>query len=122
MARPDNFFNFGDLSAGITRTLAPGITTRVFVGEQAMFSVVTFDPHSEGSIHRHTEEQWGVMLKGNGIRIQDGAEVPVIEGDFWCTASDVEHGFTAGPTGAKVLDIFAPPRDAYRTTGTGFAT
>jgi len=115
------FFNFADLSAGVARTLAHGIETRVFAGEQAMLSVVSFEPNSEGSVHSHPEEQWGVMLEGSGTRIQEGVEVPVRTGDFWRTPGGVEHGFKAGPDGAKVLDIFAPPREAYRKSGSGFA-
>lgn len=122
MSKPDTFFNFSDLSEGIARTLVPGITTRIFPGEQAMFSVVSFEPNSEGSIHSHAEEQWGILLEGSGIRTQDGVEVPVGEGDFWRTPGGMEHGFKAGPNGAKVLDVFAPPREAYRKSGSGFAT
>jgi quercetin dioxygenase-like cupin family protein len=121
MSKPETFFNFADLSEGIARTLATGIETRVFPGDQAMLSVVSFEPGSVGSIHAHPEEQWGVLLEGSGTRLQDGVEVPVGPGDFWRTPGDVEHGFRAGPDGAKVLDIFAPPREAYRTAGSGFA-
>ena len=121
MTRPDTFFNFADLSAGVARNLAPGINTRVFAGEHAMLSVVSFEPESEGSIHSHPEEQWGVLLEGSGIRVQDGVAVPVGAGDFWRTPGNVPHGFRAGPEGAKVLDIFAPPREAYRKAGSGFA-
>ncbi len=121
MSRPNTFFNFADLSEGIAGSLAAGIETRVFPGEQAMLSVVSFEPGSEGATHAHPEEQWGVLLEGSGIRIQDGVEVTVGAGDFWRTPGNVEHGFHAGPNGAKVLDIFAPPRDAYRTAGSGFA-
>jgi quercetin dioxygenase-like cupin family protein len=121
MNRPETFFNLADPGAGVARTLAPGINTRVFAGEQAMLSVVNFEPFSEGSIHSHPEEQWGVLLEGSGLRIQDGVEVSVRQGDFWRTPGGVEHGFKAGPDGAKVLDIFAPPREAYRKAGSGFA-
>jgi quercetin dioxygenase-like cupin family protein len=120
MDRPDTFFNFADLTRGIARTLAPGIETRVFPGEQAMFSVVDFEPGSEGAIHDHPEEQWGVLLHGGGTRIQDGVEVAVGAGDFWRTPGGMSHGFRAGPEGARVLDIFAPPREAYRKAGAGF--
>lgn len=120
MKRPDEFHNLAELSAGIARTLAEGITTRVFPGEQAMLSVVSFEPGSRGSIHAHPEEQWGVLLRGSGTRIQDGVEVRVSEGDFWRTPGGVPHGFVAGSDGAKVLDIFAPPREAYRKAGEGF--
>jgi len=120
MSASETFFNLDDLSQGIARELAPGLKTRIFVGDQAMLSVVRMDPGAEGSIHSHPEEQWGVMLEGEGVRIQDGKEFPVKAGDFWCTPGDTVHGFRAGPNGAKVLDIFAPPRDAYRTAGSGF--
>jgi len=121
MSRPDTFFNFDDLSAGIARTLAPGLETRVFPGEQAMFSIVTVAPDCAGSVHAHPEEQWGVMLEGSGVRTQGGVDVPVAVGDFWRTPGGVEHGFRAGPDGAKILDIFAPPREAYRREGSGFS-
>ncbi len=121
MTRPDTFFNFADLSAGIARSLAPGLETAVFPGDQAMLSVVTVAPNCAGTVHAHPEEQWGVMLEGSGIRTQDGVEVPVTVGDFWRTPGGVEHGFRAGPDGAKVLDVFAPPRAAYRNPGSGFS-
>jgi len=121
MSKPNTFFNLNDPDAGIARNLAPGIDTQIFVGEQAMLSAVTFAPNSAGSIHSHPEEQWGVMLAGSGTRIQDGVEIPVSAGDFWVSPSNVEHGFRAGPEGAKVLDVFAPPRKEYTTAGSGFA-
>jgi len=122
MDRPDTFHNFADLSAGVARRLTTGIETRVFPGDQAMLSVVSFEPGSVGAIHAHPEEQWGVLIEGSGVRIQDGVEVPVGPGDFWRTPGNMPHGFRAGPEGAKVLDIFAPPREAYRVAGSGFGT
>ncbi|MEO1532543.1 MAG: cupin domain-containing protein [Pseudomonadota bacterium] len=116
------FHTLSDLSDGVARTLTDGIVTSVFAGDQAMLSVVSFEPGSEGSIHHHPEEQWGVCLEGSGVRIQDGVEVAVSVGDFWRTPGNVPHGFRAGPEGARVLDIFAPPREAYRKAGSGFAT
>jgi len=116
----DNFFNIDNLDQGIQRTLAEGIETSIFVGDQAMLSVVRLDPNSAGSIHSHPQEQWGVCLEGSGVRIQNGEDVPFKKGDFWRTPGDVEHGIRVGAEGAVVLDIFAPPRDEYRTAGSGF--
>lgn len=121
MSQSKNFFSLADLSAGIARTLADGIETRIFVGDQAMLSAVQFEPNSKGSIHQHEEEQWGLVIKGSGVRIQDGETFTVKEGDFWLTPGGIEHGFVAGDQGAVVLDIFAPPREAYRTAGDGFS-
>ena len=121
MNEKQEFFNLGDVSSGIQRTLADGVNTSIFVGEQAMLSIVNFEANSEGSIHQHPEEQWGVMLEGTGTRIQNGNEYPVKAGDFWLTPGNVEHGFKAGPDGARVIDIFSPPREAYKKAGEGFS-
>ena len=118
----ENFFNLSDPDQGIPRQLAEGFSTRVFPGEQAMLSLVTIEPNAAGSLHSHPEEQWGVLLEGEGVRTQDGVEVAVKKGDFWRTPGGVPHSFRAGPSGATVLDVFAPPREEYRRAGSGFAT
>ena len=41
-----------------------------------MLSVVTLAPHSEGTLHHHPEEQWGVLLEGSAIRFQGDEEIP----------------------------------------------
>ncbi len=114
------FFNLNDMSQGIARTLAEGITTRIFPGEQAMLSVVRMAPHAEGSLHSHPQEQWGVMLEGSAVRTQGGEDFAVKAGDFWRTPGDVPHTVKAGAQGAVILDVFAPPRDEYRKAGVGF--
>ncbi len=118
----ENFFNLSDPSQGIVRQLGKGLSTRVFPGAQAMLSLVTIEPNAQGSLHSHPEEQWGMLLEGSGVRSQGGEEVPVEAGDFWRTPGGVPHAFRAGPSGAKVLDVFAPPREEYREAGSGFAT
>ena len=120
MASEQNFFNLDDTTQGILRELAPGLTTRIFVGDHAMLSVVTIEPNAEGQVHSHPQEQWGVLLEGDAVRIQDGEEIAVKAGDFWRTPGGVPHGLRAGPQGARVLDIFSPPRDEYRKAGSGF--
>ena len=115
-----HFFNLDDMSQGIKRRLAEGMETRIFPGENLMLSVLRIGPGRSGEIHAHPQEQWGVLLEGSGLRFQDGIEHPVEAGDFWHTPGNVSHGFTAGPEGALVLDIFSPPRDEYRRPGAGF--
>jgi quercetin dioxygenase-like cupin family protein len=117
-----NFYNLNDMSQGIARGLTEGLNARVFPGEQAMISVVNIDAGHKGTLHSHAEEQWGLLLKGSGTRTQDGEETEVKEGDFWCTPGHVEHTFQAGPDGATVYDVFAPPREEYKTAGSGFGT
>ena len=115
-----NFFNLNDTSQGVQRSLSEGLTARVFPGGQAMISVVTIEAGHKGKLHSHPEEQWGLLLKGSGTRTQGGEEIDVKEGDFWCTPGHVEHTFQAGPDGATVYDVFAPPREDYKQAGSGF--
>ena len=120
MSQAAEFHTLSDPSDGLFRELAPGLTTRIFAGEQAMLSVVTLAPNSEGVMHHHPEEQWGVLLEGSAIRFQGGEEIPVKKGDFWRTPGNVPHTMRAGPEGARVLDIFSPPRPEYKKAGSGF--
>ena len=85
MQKDYEFFNLEDASQGIPRELASGLSARVFVGENAMLSVVTIAPNAIGAIHSHPEEQWGVLLEGSAVRIQGDKEVAVKAGDFWRT-------------------------------------
>jgi quercetin dioxygenase-like cupin family protein len=121
MSQASEFHNIDDPNDGLFRELGAGLTTRIFSGEQAMLSIVTIAPHGQGTLHHHPEEQWGVLLEGSAIRVQGGEEIPVKKGDFWRTPGGIPHTMRAGPEGARVLDIFSPPRPEYRKPGKGFA-
>lgn len=114
-------FNLDDEAQGIARKLGEGIATRIFPGDQAMLSIVRIAPHSQGKLHSHPQEQWGVLLEGSLVRIQGGQEVAMKARDFWRTPGGVEHSVRTGDEGALVLDVFAPPRDEYRKAGEGFS-
>lgn len=120
MGQADEFHNLDTPVGGILRELAPGLTAHIFPGEGAMLSVVSIAPHAAGTLHAHPEEQWGVLLEGSAVRIQGEVEIPVRKGDFWRTPGGVPHTMRAGPDGARVLDIFSPPRPEYRVPGQGF--
>ncbi len=106
---------------GLERKLAEGITTRVFFSENIMLSLAEIAPHTEPTIHSHGEEQWGYLLEGECVRIQNGEEVSMQKGDFWHTPSHTPHGVRTGERGAKIMDIFSPPRRAYTKPGEGLA-
>ncbi len=120
MPKGETFFNIDDLTQGLARDLAPGISTRVFAGDHAMLSVVRLDPGAEGTLHQHPEEQWGLLIEGSAVRVQGDEEVAVEKGDFWRTPGGVPHTIRAGADGAVVLDVFSPPRSAYTRPGSGF--
>lgn len=113
-------FNLHDPLQGIQRQLGEGITTRIFVGENVMLSVVRIAPHSSGTVHSHPQEQWGVLLEGECVRIQGDEEVQMKAGDFWRTPGGVAHGIRTADSAATVLDIFSPPREEYKKAGQGF--
>lgn len=117
-----HFFNLNDPTQGLHRELAPGVTARVFGGDHVMLSVVTLEPNASGILHSHPEEQWGVLLEGDGVRVQGDQETPVRVNDFWRTPGGVAHTLRAGAGGARVLDIFSLPREEYRPPGAGFGT
>ena len=47
-----------------------------------MLPLVQLEPDTESAVHSHPQEQWGVLLEGSGVLIQDGDEHPVTVGDF----------------------------------------
>ena len=120
MSQKKEFHTLDNPHDGLFRELALGLTTRIFAGEHAMLSVVTLAPNAEGVMHHHPEEQWGVLLDGSAVRKQGGEALQVKKGDFWRTPGNVPHTMRAGPDGARVLDIFSPPRPAYKKPGSGF--
>ena len=120
MSQKNYFNNVNDENTGIKRILGEGISTRIFSGDQAMLSIVTIEPNAKGKIHSHPQEQWGFLIEGSGIRIQGNEEIEINKGDFWQTPGGVDHGIIGGPEGAKVLDVFSPPRDEYKVEGSGF--
>src|SRR5262245_34389384 len=82
MSQRDEFHNLDNPGDGLFRELAPGLTTRIFAGEQAMLSVVTLAPNSQGTLHHHPEEQWGVLLEGSAVRVQGDEEILGKKGAF----------------------------------------
>lgn len=122
MSQAAEFHSLDSLTDGLERELAPGVVARIFAGDQAMLSIVTLEPLAEGKLHHHPEEQWGLLLEGDAIRVQGGEEFLVRKGDFWRTPGGVAHTIKAGPQGCRVLDIFSPPREEYSRAGQGFGS
>jgi quercetin dioxygenase-like cupin family protein len=118
----DGFFNIKDMAQGLRRELSSGITTRIFFGENVMLSVVEVAANTEATPHNHPEEQWGLLLEGECVRIQGGREVTVRTGDFWHTPGGMTHTVRTGDEPAVILDVFSPPRKVYETPGKGFGT
>ena len=106
------FFNEGDLS---TRALFEGVTAGLAWGEKLMFSLVTLDPGGEVPEHAHPHEQGGVCLEGQFELIVAGQARTVRAGEMYIIPGDTPHAARALDARCKTLDVFAPPRDDYKS-------
>jgi quercetin dioxygenase-like cupin family protein len=93
---------------------------RTVTGDTLMITRYEAKAGAEFEAHSHPEEQWGVLLEGECIRLQGDEEVAMKAGDFWHTPGGVAHSIRTGCAGALVLDIFSPPRQEYTRVGEGF--
>ena len=60
--------------------------------------------------HHHLNEQTGILLRGSmRFRIGDEAK-ELVPGSTWVIPADVPHAVVAGPEGASLVELFAPPR------------
>jgi len=112
---------FKSMEDGLARKLQDGVTTHIFFGQNIMLSLAEIAPNTISTIHSHPEEQWGYLLEGECVRIQNGEEVFMTQGDFWHTPANSPHGVRTGERSATIMDIFSPPRKAYTKPGEGLA-
>ncbi len=120
MSNEKTIYNLNDEAAGILRNLNTGILGQVFHGEQSTAMIARFEPNAGGRIHKHPHEQWGFVLEGSCIRVENGVETHCHKGDFWVTKGGAMHTVIAGEDGLVLLDLFAPVREDYRQAGAGF--
>ncbi|HUU64756.1 MAG TPA: cupin domain-containing protein [Dehalococcoidales bacterium] len=93
---------------------APGFLVRAVSGQRLMFSHVTLEPDSEAPLHKHTEEQMGVIVEGE-LDMTIGNETrPLKKGDMYLVPPNVIHGVVTHTKRTLVLDVFSPPREAYK--------
>ena len=87
-----------------------GIAARLVSGERITLAVVELDPGAVVAEHRHENEQLGLVLHGSmAFRVGD-EERELGPGDTWTIPANTPHQAVAGPEGAVVIDVFAPPR------------
>jgi quercetin dioxygenase-like cupin family protein len=83
-------------------------------GDRITMSVVELDPGALVAEHSHENEQLGIVLRGTmDFRVGDERR-ELGPGGTWCIPANAPHEATAGPQGAVVIDVFAPPRDDFR--------
>jgi quercetin dioxygenase-like cupin family protein len=90
--------------------LGQGITARAIEGDRMTIAVVELEPGAVLPEHHHENEQLGFVIAGS-ITMRIGTEKRELNiGEMYSIPSDVPHDALAGPDGAVVADVFAPPR------------
>jgi quercetin dioxygenase-like cupin family protein len=90
-----------------------GIAARMVSGERLTLAVVELDPGAVVAEHTHENEQLGLLLHGSmAFRVGD-EELELGPGDSWTIPANTPHQAVAGPEGAVVIDVFAPPRNDW---------
>ena len=104
---------FDDVRSIVPRKVWDGITARAVHGERLTLAVVELEPGAVAEEHSHEHEQLGLVLRGS-IRFRVGDEERELgPGETWEIPSNTPHRAEAGPDGASVLDLFAPPRSEW---------
>ena len=104
---------FDDVARIVPRKVWDGITVRAVHGERLTLAVVELAPGAVVGEHSHDHEQLGLVLRGS-LRFRVGDEERELgPGETWEIPSGTPHDAVAGPDGASVLDLFAPPRSDW---------
>ena len=90
-----------------------GVTGRVAAGKQAALTWIELEPNTVVPEHQHANEQTGVLLSGTLSFTIGGETEELRPGSMWVIPSDVPHTVTAGPDGATLAELFAPPRSDW---------
>jgi quercetin dioxygenase-like cupin family protein len=101
---------FSDISQLEILQIWDGVTGRAVAGEEATLAYIELEPNTVVPEHRHPNEQTGLLVRGS-LRFTIGDEAKdLAPGAMWVIPADVPHTVTAGPDGAALAELFAPPR------------
>lgn len=96
--------------------IRPGLFGHVLEGEQVTLVQWEFPagmPRT-GLHHHDLHEQYSYVLAGSVEMDIDGQHIHLEAGEACQIPRTVEHGHTqVGPQGARILDVFSPPREDY---------
>lgn len=80
-----------------------------------MLSFLDMAPHATVPEHAHMHEQMGVVLEGE-LELQIGDERRLLKpNDTYLIPSQVRHAAWTRAQPCRVLDVFSPPREEYKT-------
>jgi quercetin dioxygenase-like cupin family protein len=104
---------FDHLAEIIPLQIWNGVVGRVVSGKQASLAAVSLEPDTKVPEHSHVNEQTGMLVSGSlTFRIGDESK-DLAPGATWVIPANVPHSVDAGPEGAFLIELFAPPRDDW---------
>lgn len=95
-------------------TIFPGVEIHTVAGQNAMLSLVEFQPHAVVQAHSHPHEQMGMLLEGELTFTIGEEERTLRPGEMWRIPGNVVHSAVAGSAKVVALDVFQPIREDYR--------
>jgi quercetin dioxygenase-like cupin family protein len=105
---------FADLGDIAPIAIWERVLARLVGGDECSLAVVELDPESVVAEHSHPNEQLGLVVSGTlTFRVGD-EERDLAPGGTWRIPRNVPHEVHAGPNGAIVVDVFAPPRTDWQ--------
>ena len=87
-----------------------GVTGRAVAGDEATLALIELVPGAVVPEHRHPNEQPGLLLRGSLTFTVGGETKELQPGAMWVIPGDTPHEVVAGPDGATLAELFAPPR------------
>ena len=101
---------FDDIREIVPLQIWNGVVGRSVEGKEATLAAIELDPNTEVPEHRHVNEQTGMLIRGS-LTFRIGDETKELRpGSMWVIPADVPHAVHAGPDGAFLVELFAPPR------------
>ena len=89
------------------------VRARRIEGDRITLALVELAPNAEVPGHEHEAEQLGMVVEGSVTFTLGDERRDLGPGGTWRIPSGVPHQVTAGPAGATVIDVFAPPRSDW---------
>jgi quercetin dioxygenase-like cupin family protein len=90
-----------------------GVHARAVAGSEATFAWIELDPSTVVPEHHHVNEQTGMLVRGSLMFTIGGETKELRPGAMWVIPANVPHTVAAGPDGAALAELFAPPRDDW---------
>ncbi|MEZ4499035.1 MAG: cupin domain-containing protein [Thermomicrobiales bacterium] len=92
----------------------PGVEVWSISSDTMMLALIRLAPDAVVPPHEHDNEQCGTVVSGTMTLSIGDVTRAMTAGQGYLIPPGVTHTATAGPEGSLVIDVFAPPREAYR--------